>query len=233
MDVLPVLTKNHFDHTVFPFFESIQFEFKRTFHYQQFPKYLETMCSFLNSRGGYLIFGIDDTRELVGVSIDSCKIDEVLLRIDTIILNRRILGRRVDTNEIITITSKNVTTEFISNSNNKLFLIIKVVPIQLTDTNTVRFQLDNGKTYYRLGASNFVDKNERFFTQSDVENQMAVVRQENSDNLREFRKTIESYETQLHNLRVQIKMYDIFMKQMIHRIEQSLHFVFCCCLKKN
>ena len=230
MDVLPVLTTSHFDHTFFPFFESIQFEFKRTFHYQQFPKYLETMCSFLNSRGGYLIFGIDDTRELVGVSIDSCKIDEVLLRIDSIILNRRILGRRVDTNEIITITSKNITTEFISNSNNKLFLVIKVVPIQLSD---IRFQLDNGKTYYRLGASNFVDKNERFFTQSDVENQMAVVRQENSDNLREFRKTIESYETQLHDLRVQIQMYDVFMKQMIHRIDMSLRSVFCCCLKKN
>jgi predicted HTH transcriptional regulator len=230
MDVLPVLTTLHFDNTFFPFFESIQFEFKRTFHYQQFPKYLETMCSFLNSRGGYLIFGIDDTRELVGVTIESCKIDEVLLRIDTIILNRRILGRRVDTNEIITITSKNVTTEFISNSYGKLFLVIKVVPIQMSD---IRFQLDNGKTYYRLGASNFVDKNERFFTQSDVENQMAVVRQENSDNLREFRKTIESYETQLHDLRVQIQMYDVFMKQMIRRIDVSLRSVFCCCLKKS
>ncbi len=227
---LPNVSYEHFENAYFPYFESIQFEFKRSFHYQHFPKYLETMCSFLNSRGGYLIFGIDDTRELVGLNIETCKIDETLLRIDSIVLNRRIIGRHIGTNDVITLNSKNVTTEFLKNSNGLLFLIIKVTPIRASD---IIFQLENGKTYYRLGASNFVDKSERFFTQSDVENQVAVIRQENSDNLKQFRKTIDTYESELHSLRLQIKMYDVFMKQMIERVDFSLRNVFCNCFKKR
>jgi len=201
------------------------------------PKYLETICSFLNSKGGYLIFGIDDTRELVGLQIEDSKIDEILLRIDTIILNKRIIGRHVETNEIISVTSKNVLTEFRKNKVGMLFLIIQVKPIKTSD---IRFQLENGKTYYRLGASNFVDKTERFFTQSDVENQIATIRQENSENLKNFRKTIENYENEIYNLRKEIKIYDVFMKQFIEHIEYLHHLhhimrnnVFSCCFKKK
>lgn len=52
--------------------EGVQREFKETFNYGSLPKYLKTMASFANAKGGYLIFGVTDSpRHLKGLSEES------------------------------------------------------------------------------------------------------------------------------------------------------------------
>ncbi len=70
----------------FPLCESLFIEFKQSFLPQHYArKYYETICSFLNTSGGYLVFGIrDNDRSIQGTKMDSKQIDQFLLFVDNL-----------------------------------------------------------------------------------------------------------------------------------------------------
>jgi predicted HTH transcriptional regulator len=189
-----------FEGTKFKFSESTIFEYKVSINQQSgFQKYLETICAFLNTKGGYLIFGINDNLNLSGLSIANGEIDKFILKIDNIISTNQIIGR-TNKNTTVRLTTKNLTLETITNSQKKKFVIIKAVP-----SPDVSYQLDNGKKYFRLGASNLYDKEERFYKQADLEtairNAEEKYKTENNNNIKMFQENVEKYQEEIKNLK--------------------------------
>ena len=73
----------------FPWPEGQQFEFKETWGACTTSKMHETICAFLNSAGGYLIYGIQDSGKVMGISRDEA--DKILLRADDIYHSKKIV----------------------------------------------------------------------------------------------------------------------------------------------
>lgn len=189
-----------FEGTKFKFSESTMFEYKVSINQQSgFQKYLETLCAFLNTKGGYLIFGINDNLNLSGLSMANADIDKFILKIDNILSTNQIIGR-TNNNTTTRLTPRNLSVESILNSQKKKFLIIKVVP-----SPDISYQLDNGKKFFRLGASNLFDKEERFYKQADLDNAVRSAEEkykvENNNNIKIFQGNVEKYQEEIKNLK--------------------------------
>ncbi len=189
-------TLNYFESKKFKFSESNTFEYKQSIESSNFAKYIETICAFLNSKGGYLIFGITNDLIPIGLSTSNDELDKFVLRVDNIISTNKIIGKNNDTDQIVKLNSTNLTTQMITNSKKKKFIIIKIVP-----TPNTLYQIDSGKIYYRLGASNYHDKNERFYKQSELEHEIKQSEEkfkaENKKNIDMFQQSIVKYENQI------------------------------------
>ena len=189
-----------FEGQKFKFSESTMFEYKVAINQQSgFQKYLETICAFLNTKGGFLIFGINDNLNLSGLSMANSDIDKFILKIDNILSTNQIIGR-TNNNTTARLTPRNISIESIVNSSKKKFLIIKVVP-----SPDISYQLDNGKKYFRLGASNLFDKEERFYKQADLDNAIRTAEEkykiENNNNIKMFQGNVEKYQEEIKNLK--------------------------------
>jgi len=68
----------------FPHPEGTQLEFKKTFHVNQLDKYRQTICAFLNTNGGHIIYGISDDCIISGCRINKNDIDCILLFVDSL-----------------------------------------------------------------------------------------------------------------------------------------------------
>lgn len=190
----------YFEGQKFKFSESTMFEYKVSINQQSgFQKYLETLCAFLNTKGGYLIFGINDNLNLSGLSLANQDIDKFILKIDNILSTNQIIGR-TNNNTTTRLTPRNLNVELIVNSQKKKFLIIKVVP-----NPDISYQLDNGKKFFRLGASNLFDKEERFYKQADIDNAVRLAEEkykvENNNNIKIFQNNVEKYQEEIKNLK--------------------------------
>jgi predicted HTH transcriptional regulator len=86
------ITENDFNGLKFSYTENDIFEFKESVVAKSFTKYLETICGFLNTKGGYLIFGIKDNLDLVGLKLPNDSIDQFILRIDNIISGKQMVA---------------------------------------------------------------------------------------------------------------------------------------------
>ena len=102
--------------------EGRHFEFKKSTKYVD--KILPTICAFLNSDGGYMIFGIEDmTLKMMGVNITLKEIDNFILSvIDRIYHEMKIV--RQDNKESVNI--HNITQETVRLKNGKYILIVNV-----------------------------------------------------------------------------------------------------------
>ena len=145
-----MITDIDFEGEKFTHSESNNLEFKESFVDKCFNKYLQTICGFLNSGGGYLIFGIKDNLDLVGLNPTNSSIDKIILRIDSIIGEKQIVGLDLDmkpnTKSFILLDPSNIKTKQIITSSNKKFLLVEVVPKP-----NIKYQLVGGMIYYRLG----------------------------------------------------------------------------------
>jgi predicted HTH transcriptional regulator len=148
------------DATHFPYSESQIYEFKRNIqHYES--KVMGTICAFLNSQGGYLVFGIDDeTLEIVGVKNDQKSIDNFIIDIDRIYHLQRI----VETRHMARLLKENIVVRTMAHPRGKL-LIVDVSPCA-----ECSYQLCNGSSYVRLNASNMLERAERFYTEEEARN---------------------------------------------------------------
>ncbi len=144
---------------VFPFPESDVLEFKQSTDVS-FPKILATLCAFLNTRGGAMLFGIrDTTREIIGITGNIKHVDTFLLLIDNIFHSQLLTTLE---NEPITI--ENVKVHNITCHTNRPLIVIHATP----DPGK-QYKIKDGTMYYRLSASNYrIGTGIRVYTESDL-----------------------------------------------------------------
>jgi predicted HTH transcriptional regulator len=201
---LYMISESDFDSEKFPNSESDKYEYKQSINDKIFSKYLETICGFLNTCGGYLIFGIKDNLDLIGLKIKQKELDNFILRIDSILGSGQIIGIDSKSGEFVKLQSSNIKINQITNKDGKKFLMIEVVP----EAN-IKYQLANGLIYYRLGASNYFEKKERIFKQSDFENACKNIQtkaeEDNKSNIKLFQKTLDDKNKQINELNNKLK----------------------------
>ncbi len=194
------ISEKDFDKVKFPYNESDTLEYKESFSDNGMKKYIESICGFLNSGGGKLIFGIKDNLELVGLNLKSNQIDKCILKIDQIIQNKQLIGIDKSTNKPININPTCIKPITITNITGKKFLIVNVIP----DEN-IKYQLLNGKCYYRLGASNYFDRSQIFYTESDYNskcnNYEKILEEENQSNIKKFNQIIKNKDEEITKLK--------------------------------
>ncbi len=195
-----MINDSDFDNIKFPYNESNNFEFKQSIHDDyDYNKYVETICGFLNTGGGYLIFGIADNLDTVGINIGQKRLDKFILKIDEIIRSNKIIGSNNETKEFVKLSNTNIITKLITNKANNKFLIIQIIPEP-----NIKYQLADGKIYYRLGASNYFEKVEKMLTQSEFDyeckNIIKKANDENKINIQLFQETLGEKNKQIEEL---------------------------------
>lgn len=137
---IPELTELRY----FPYPESSWIELKNAYTSCHYEKIIQTICAFLNTKGGYMIFGVNNDREITGVGLKGY--DGFALKIDDIYHRNLITqedGRTID--------PKTITINLIKTQGDKNICVIRV-------------RTEKGKTYciakdntvwYRLNASNY------------------------------------------------------------------------------
>ena len=219
-----------FDGDKFPFNESDFYEYKESYNKDIFDKYLETICGFLNTNGGNLIFGITDNLDTVGLNKkNETEIDKIVLRFDSIIGNDNIMGNSIDvpdsdnsqcSNSLL--RHYNIVTKIIKNKHNKKFLWIKVKPDE-----KIKYHLaKTGFVYYRLGASNYKEKVERLYTQRQFDSACANyelrAEQTNKENIELFQKTLKDKEQKIDELNQKISVYSTHLSNYSTHHNQQL-----------
>jgi predicted HTH transcriptional regulator len=142
--MLPPIPSRYTYGATVPLYESNQIEFKVSTI--SFDKLKKTVCAFLNTIGGYIFIGIDDSRQICG--IEPKMADNISLMVDQIICLKSVT--RMDGAEL-TIREASAQIVDVDGTAGKVLLIIKVQPASLSQD----YMWDTGECYFRLNASNY------------------------------------------------------------------------------
>jgi len=238
-----MITNCDFEGKKFPHAESDKFEFKESIGPKSFDKYIQTICGFLNTGGENLIFGTKDNHGLIGLNSTKRKeLDNFILRFDSIINEKQIVGIKYlknkpkdETNEnnktnmeqIVYLNTSNIKINQVKTNSKKIFLWIEVIPVP-----DVKYQLENGTVYHRLGASNYFEKTERIYKQNDFESARKQIQknaeEENKLNIKLFQQTLKEKNKRIELLNVKIKqveetnqMYEKYLSNIIKSQSQN------------
>jgi predicted HTH transcriptional regulator len=141
-DINSLLVNNYLLYDIFPHPEGTQVEFKKSFHTNQLEKYRQTICAFLNTNGGHIIFGVSNDCSITGCNIKQTDIDIILLFVDSLY---EIL-KKSDGNHIEQNTLKVRIDEIAKN--------IYIVFISCYREEKCIYQLLSGESWTRINASN-------------------------------------------------------------------------------
>lgn len=191
----------------FPNPEGQQFEFKETWGACTTSKMHETICAFMNSAGGYLMYGIQDSGKILGISRDEA--DKILLRADDIFHTSKILN---------TVTGKPPPASAIRGSVQRLCMnlnnrphpterFLAILTITNPDHNQT-YRMTNGDIMIRLSASNFRSKSSTLSTYEELIRDNRVLEAEKTKYYTErnmYRKEFAVIEHSHRELSVRIK----------------------------
>jgi hypothetical protein len=241
-----MISNSDFNGKKFPHTESDKFEFKESIGPKSFDKYIQTICGFLNTGGGNLIFGIKDNLNLLGLNSTKQKeLDNFILRFDSIINEKQIIGLKclnnysndtidnedktdkLNTEQVVCLSSSNIKINQVKSNSGKIFLWIEVIP-----EHDVKYQLANGMVYHRLGASNYFEKTERIYKQNDFESACRQIQKnaelENKSNIELFQQTLNEKNKHIELLNKKIKqveetnqMYEKYLANTIKNQSQT------------
>lgn len=142
---------------VFPEHEGLNFEFKQSFATERVNKIYETICAFLNTEGGYIIFGIEDTnRRIIGLKQSNKQFDEFKQKIDQIYGGSLIHTKSNNRLLPCTILCKMYTNSY---GKDLMYIAVKKYSEQCV--------IKNGATVYRANASNYIVKHEKMYTEAE------------------------------------------------------------------
>ncbi len=177
---------------VFP--ESNVIEYKVNIHSNMMDKYIETICAFLNSNGGTIIFGVDDSLKPIGLKHKT--FDKLLLQFDNIIHQNLIYGLDSNDNQH-QINKNNIDVHIIKNNLNQVFIVVDVNIIKLDIT----YRLKNGNVFYRLHASNYLNKIEQVYTEQMLNNKLNILKRDYQkiiqDNLKKYNKELDAKQREI------------------------------------
>jgi hypothetical protein len=229
--------------------EGPTYEYKVAFNSIAMSKYIETICAFLNTGGGFLIFGVSDDLKLVGLpvkmiktfrlasagglqllnssegSIDLKDIDRDILLLDSIVGQRKIFAIDKAGNNLSLNTKCIVSTPYI-NKNNKVFIVVTVNPIPDMD---YIYVLPGGEQYQRSSASNYYYKHPVLLNEHEVHHKImttkAILEKEynrNVKNLHEMMLKEEArHRSQLERLQRQLIEQTRAKDQVLQRLEDQ------------
>lgn len=227
-----MISNSDFNGKKFPHTESDKFEFKESISTKSFDKYIQTICGFLNTGGGNLVFGIKDNLNLLGLNSTKQKeLDNFILRFDSIINEKQIVGLKCvnnqiediidgecetnktdktdkfNTEQVICLSSSNIKINQVKSNSGKIFLWIEVIPEP-----DIKYQLANGMVYHRLGASNYFEKTERIYKQNDFESACKQIQKnaelENKSNIELFQQTLKEKNKHIELLNKKIQQVE-------------------------
>jgi len=129
---------------IFPAPESNTLEFKQSLSNIIRSNCARTFCSFLNAKGGYIVFGVEDKeRRIVGINVSSSELDEYLLWFDSFYQARRITDGHGNS------LTPGVIDVKIVNVNPTKFVIVAHIKPEAGKT----YKCNDGTAWYRLAAS--------------------------------------------------------------------------------
>jgi len=132
--------------TIFPALESHTMELKLGVSPVIKNKCIPTICAFLNAKGGYIVFGVEDKeRRIVGVQASGHELNNELLWFDNFYHVRRITDSNGDYLEPGTLEARiiEVRTE------------IRIIVLTIRPTPGKTYKCQDGSVWYRLSASIF------------------------------------------------------------------------------
>jgi predicted HTH transcriptional regulator len=141
-DIDKLLSNNYLLYDNFPHPEGTQIEFKKTFHNNQLDKYRQTICAFLNTNGGHIIYGVSNDCSITGCNIKQTEIDNILLFVDSLY---EIL-KKSDGNHMEQNTLKVRINEIAKN--------IYIIIISCYREDKYIYQFVSGESWTRINASN-------------------------------------------------------------------------------
>jgi predicted HTH transcriptional regulator len=124
-----------------------------------FPQKLrETACAFLNTRGGYIVVGINDERNIVGIPLND--VDTCLRRVDDIYHEKSVLNEDGTPLPVGVLKAKAIEL-----SSAKYLILYTITPEE-----GKTYILNDSSKFYRLAASNYRHTLEnQFFTAADLQ----------------------------------------------------------------
>jgi predicted HTH transcriptional regulator len=194
--------------------ESNVLEYKMNYTLASFDKYLQTICSFMNSNGGYIIFGVKDNLLNVGLNKQHNP-DTIILKFDEIIHTSLIYGNSTEstssatTSVLVRISQDNIRVHTVHNKQNKMFIVVNVSGSQekteRKNESKIIYQLRDGRIYYRLNSSNYLNKTFTIYSEQNIQQLKKEYEQIISNNLLTFQKEFETIELEVFNIEKELE----------------------------
>jgi len=157
-DINTLLLPRYLLNCKYPYPEGTQLEFKKTFHVNQHTKYRETICAFLNTHGGHIIYGILDNCVINGCELPKVEKDGILLFVDSIYnILKNTNGENIPRGRI------KVYFEEIAKN-----IYIIIISCYREKTDTEQYQFLRGDSWIRLNASNMKTKYGKLYSVHDI-----------------------------------------------------------------
>ena len=158
-DINKLLLPRYLLNDTYPYPEGTQLEFKKMFHINQLPKYRETICAFLNTNGGHMIFGILNNCIIEGCLLNESEKDKILLYVDSIYnILKKVNGDNIELNC--------VKVFFEEIAKDLYIIIISCYKNKSNDS----YQFLGGDSWIRMNASNMKTKYGKLYNVQDVLN---------------------------------------------------------------
>jgi hypothetical protein len=181
-DIDKLLLPRYLLNDIYPYPEGVQLEFKKSFHINQLNKYRETICAFLNTNGGHLMFGILNNGMINGSTLQDDEKDKILLYVDSI---HNIL-KKTDGENI----PQNCLKVYFEEIAKDLFIIIISCYREkdLYDVKEITYQFLGGDSWIRMNASNMKTKYGKLYIVQDVINIKAKMHKKHEEVIVRYKK---------------------------------------------
>jgi len=157
-DINTLLLPRYLLNDKYPYPEGIQLEFKKTFHVNQHAKYRETICAFLNTNGGHIIYGILDNCIINGCTLPEIEKDGILLFVDSIYnILKTTNGENIPKHKI------KVYFEEIAKD-----VYIIIISCYRSKDDIEQYQFLRGESWIRMNASNMKTKYGKLYSVNDI-----------------------------------------------------------------
>ena len=143
--MLPPIPSHYTLGDTVPLHETSQIEFKE--NSISFEKLKKTVCAFLNTIGGYIFIGINDSRIITGITYHLA--DRFSLFVDQLISGKGIM--RTDGTDL-TISEVSTRVQEVEGSRGSLVILIIAIRPASTEQD---YMWSTGERYFRLNASNY------------------------------------------------------------------------------
>jgi predicted HTH transcriptional regulator len=217
----------------FPFPEGLQFEFKETWGACTTSKMHETICAFLNAAGGHLMYGIQDSGKLLGITREEA--DKILLRADDMFHTKKIVNCTTGAPPLPSVVSGSVIRLCtpIHRRPHPTERFVAILTVRSSDHNQT-YRMSSGDVMIRLSASNYRSKSSTMSAYEKIVEDNHVLEAEKTKYYQErnmYRKEFMVMENSHRELSIAIKdclMEAAEARKEVHTALAMLHARILC-----